>query len=132
MNAVDLPIMAAVVLLALVGLKTGLLRPLSEIGGLIVGVFIAVQRSANLAATLERNIAGDTLHRFAALVAIVIISVVVSRTAAFLIICLLTSLVLGLLDHVAGAVAGAALGVVLAGTSVYLLTRANIGPNRAR
>ena len=43
-------------------------------------------------------------------VAIVIGSVVVSRIAALLIKKLLTTLVLGWLDHVAGAVAGAAVG----------------------
>ena len=130
MNAVDLPIVATVALFALIGLKAGLLRPISGIGGLILGVFIAVQSSADLAAELETNIEGDTLRRTAAFIGIVILTVVASRLAAFLIKKLLATLVLGWLDHVAGAVAGAALGVVLTGTSVYLLTGANIESTR--
>ena len=126
MNAIDLPIVATVVLLALFGLKTGLLRPISGIGGMIVAVFIAVQSSGDLAAALEQSIEGDTVRRITAFVAIVIISVIVSRIAAFLIKRVLKMLALGWLDHVAGAVAGAALGIVVAGTSIYLLTGANI------
>jgi hypothetical protein len=102
--------MATVVLLALIGLQKGLLRPISGIGGLIIGVFLAVQHSLELAVSLEQYIEGDTVRRIAAFVAIVIGSVVVSRIAALLIKKLLTTLVLGWLDHVAGAVAGAAVG----------------------
>ena len=110
MNAVDLPIVVTVALLALLGLKTGLLKPISGIGGLVIGVFVAIQQSAELAASLEQYIEGDNARRIAAFVAIVIITVVVSRIAAFLIKKLLTTLVLGWLDHVAGAVAGAVAG----------------------
>ena len=130
MNAVDLPILAEVVLLALVGLKTGLLKPISGIGGLVVGVLLAVQYSADLAVSLEQHIEGDTVRRTTAFIAIVIGSAVASRISAFLIKKLLATLVLGWLDHVAGAVAGASLGVVLTGTSVYLLIGANIESTR--
>jgi membrane protein required for colicin V production len=129
-NAVDLPIVATVVLLTLLGLKTGLLKPASGIGGLIIGVVIAIQYSAELAVSLEQQIEGYTVRRIVAFAVIVIITVVVSRIAAFLFKRLLKALVLGWLDHVAGAVAGAALGVVVAGTSVYLLIGADIESTR--
>ncbi len=130
MNAVDLPIVATVVLLALIGLKTGLLKPISGIGGLIIGVILAVQYSAELAVSLEQNIEGETVRRIAAFAGIVVISTVASRIAALLIKKLLSSLVLGWMDHVAGALAGTAPGLVLVGTSVHLVTGANIDSTR--
>ena len=53
---------------------------------------------------------------------------VITRIVAVLVKKLLSALVLGWVDHAAGAVAGGILGIVLVGTGVNVLVRADFGP----
>ncbi|MDP6420408.1 MAG: CvpA family protein [SAR202 cluster bacterium] len=130
MNAFDLAIIGTVVGFGLIGLKTGLLKPISGIGGLIVGVILAIQFSAELAVIVEQNIDSETVRRIAAFVAIVIIATMLSRVAASLLKKILNTLFLGWVDNVAGAAAGVALGFAVSGTAVFLLTGADLEPMR--
>ena len=130
MNAADLIILGILVLLALMGLKSGILKPVSGIGGLIVGIILAIRYSAEAATTLENHIDGATLQRIAAFVAIVLVVTIASRLSAVGAKKLLQVLALGWLDHLAGSVAATAVGIVLAGTAVYILIGADFGPTR--
>ncbi len=130
MNALDLAIIGVVVGLGLVGLKAGLLRPISGIGGLIVGVILAIQFSAELAVVVEQNIESETARRIAAFVAIVIVATILSRVAASVLKKILNTLFLGWADNVAGAAAGVGFGFAISGTAVFLLTGADLEPMR--
>jgi len=130
MNVVDLVIIGVVVVLGLLGLRSGLLKPVSGIGGLIIGIILAIQNSAEVATMLTDYIEGDLPSRVAAFGGIVLVTTLVARIAAWMVKKILKTLVLGWVDHVAGAVAGVALGLVLAGTVTYLLTGADLDPTR--
>ena len=62
MNVVDLVFIGLVAFLGLIGLRSGLLRPISGIGGLIIGVILAMQHNAEVVLMLADYIKED-LHR---------------------------------------------------------------------
>jgi uncharacterized membrane protein required for colicin V production len=130
MNALDLVILAVVGLAALLGLQSGILRPVSGTGGLILGVLLAIQHRSRVAVMLIEQIEGDLLREVVAFIAIVLAVIVVTRAAAILFKRLLGVLAIGWMDHAAGALGGAAVGTVLAGTAVFLLTGADIVQTR--
>jgi len=128
MNAADLVIIGTVGLLALMGLKSGLLKPAFGIGGLVLGIVFAIHYSEEFAPLLTEYVEGDRLRSIAAFIGVLISVAVATRILAALIKKLLSALVLGWVDHVAGALGGAVLGIVLVGTVVSLLGRADLGP----
>ncbi|MDP7412596.1 MAG: CvpA family protein [SAR202 cluster bacterium] len=95
MNALDLAIIGTVAVSGLIGLKIGLLRPISGIGGLVVGVILAMQFSAEVAAMVEQNIEGETIRRVAAFVAIVIVVTILARVSASILKKVLNTIFLG-------------------------------------
>ena len=128
MNAADLVIIGTVGLLALMGLKSGLLKPAFGIGGLVLGIVLAIHYSGEAAPLLTEYVEGDRLRSIAAFIGVLISVAVATRILAALIKKLLSALALGWIDNVAGALAGAVLGIVLVGTVVYLLGKADFGP----
>ena len=82
MNGVDLVIVGLVAVLCLIGLRTGLLRPISGIGGLIIGVILAMQHNAEIALMLADYIEGELPRRVAAFGGMVIASATVARLVA--------------------------------------------------
>ena len=119
MNVVDLVIIGVVAFLGLTGLRSGL----------IIGVILAMQHNAEVALMLADYIEGELPHRVAAFGGIVIASATVARLVAWMVKKVLNTPV-GWVDHVAGAAGGAALGLVLAGTGIFLLTGADLDPTR--
>ena len=130
MNAAELIIIAVVGLLSVMGLKLWFLKPASGLGGLILGVIPAVQHSGQVAALLDDYIEAETLRRIAALGSILVFTAVNTRMTADLTKKVLSALVLGWVDHLAGAMAGAFVGIVVAGTAVYILIGADLDPTR--
>jgi uncharacterized membrane protein required for colicin V production len=130
MNVVDLIIIGSVGLIALMGLKSGILRPVTGIGGFILGIMMAFQDSAGIAVVFAEYMDGTMLQRIAAFVSIVLAVAIVMRLVAWLIKKVLSELFLGWVDHAAGAVGGATLGILVAGTLVYLVGGTNIAPAR--
>ena len=128
MNGADLVIIGLVGFLGFIGMKSGLLRPASGIGGLVLGIIFAIQYSGEFAPLLADQIEGERLQSVAAFIGVLIIVAIVTRIVAVLFKKLLSALVLGWVDNLAGAVAGTILGVVLVGTGVNLLVRADFGP----
>jgi uncharacterized membrane protein required for colicin V production len=63
MTVVDLVIIGVVAFLALIGLRSGLLRPISGIGGLIIGVILAMQHNSEVALMLADYIEGELPRR---------------------------------------------------------------------
>ncbi len=121
MNGADFVIIGVVGLLMLVGLKIGVLKALSGIGGIVLGVMIATQQSGEVAVLLEEYIGSDLIRGIAAFAAVVVVVAIATRIVAFLVKKLLSALMLGWTDNIAGAVLGAVVGIFVAGTGVYLL-----------
>jgi membrane protein required for colicin V production len=130
MNVVDFVIIGIVVVIGLIGLRSGLLNQISGIGGLIIGILIAMQYNAEVAAMLVDYIEGDLPSRVAAFGGIVIATTIAAKLAVWMVRKIFRSLVTGWVDRVAGAVGGAALGLILVGTGVFLLTGADLDPTR--
>ena len=130
MNIIDIVIFGSVVLLTVVGMMSGVLKPTSGIGGLILGGILAVNYQAQAATLLVPYVDSDIMRRIAAFVGIVLTAAVATRVFAGLFKKLLSALVLGWADHVAVAVAGAALGTVLVGTIIYVMTGGDLRPTR--
>ena len=59
MNYVDLVIVGAIALFALIGLKSGILGMASGMGGLVLGVVLALQYHGQLSFALEQHVDGD-------------------------------------------------------------------------
>ena len=70
MNALDLIIIGAVGIVALLGLKSGILKPISGIGGFVLGVFLALQNYGEVALLLSEYIEGAMFKNIAAFVSI--------------------------------------------------------------
>ncbi|MCH7745853.1 MAG: CvpA family protein [Chloroflexi bacterium] len=120
MNIVDFIILGAVGLVALLGLKAGFLKPVSGIGGLILGVMVAIQQHGEVAALLVGYIDKELWRNVAGFIAVVLVATLVTRAVAFMVKKLLSALALGWADHVVGAVGGAALGLVIVSTALVI------------
>ena len=130
MNPVDLAIIGTFALPAVMGLRSGILLPASGVAGIVLGVVLAVQYHGPLAFAIADHVEGEAVRRVAAFAGIVLITAMVTRTAATLARRLLSFLRLGWADRAAGAAAGALAGLVIAGTLVFVLTGAHANPVR--
>ncbi len=120
MNWIDLIIAGTVLILALLGLKTGILMPASGLGGLALGIFLSLKYHGAAADVLAQYIEGDIALTVASYAVVVVLVAVATRIAAAVVKKFLSFLVLGWVDHVSGAALGAAVGLVLTGTASYL------------
>lgn len=120
MNVVDFIILGAVILMALMGLKAGFLKPVSGIGGLILGVLVALQMHGEVAALLAAYIDKELWRNVAGFIAVVVVTTILTRAIAIMVKKLLSALVLGWVDHVVGAFGGAALGLVIVSTALFI------------
>ena len=126
MNWIDLIIAGTVLILALLGLKTGILMPASGLGGLALGIFLSLKYHGAAADVLAQYIEGDIALTVASYAVVVVLVAVATRIAAAVVKKFLSFLVLGWVDHVSGAALGAAVGLVLTGTASYLLIGAGL------
>jgi uncharacterized membrane protein required for colicin V production len=122
MNMVDIGIIGFMLVVVVAWFKFGILAPVSKIGGLVIGLLLAVQYHNQLAFALTEQIDGETARRVADFAAIVLGTFIAARIVASFIKKALSLLMLGWADGVAGAVVGFALGAVTLGTVLYLLT----------
>ena len=126
MNWIDLIIAGTVLILALLGLKTGILMPASGLGGLALGIFLSLKYHGAAADVLAQYIEGDIALTVASYAVVVVLVAVATRIAAAVVKKFLSFLVLGWVDHVSGAALGAAVGLVLTGTASYPLIGAGL------
>lgn len=113
MHMADMIIIGAVVAFGLLARKWGILKPATGLGGLVLGVIAAINFSGQVTPLLVEYIDSERLREIGAFAAVVLAVVVGVRVAGVLLKKLLALLVLGWVDHVAGAAAGVVLGIVL-------------------
>jgi len=122
MNLVDLIVLGAIGLVALLGLKSGFVKPVSGIGGMVLGALVALQMYGEVAALLAAYIDKELWRNVAGFIAVLLATTIITRAIAIMVKKLLSALVLGWVDHVAGAFGGAALGLVMAGTAIFIVS----------
>ena len=130
MNVVDLVILSGVGVLALVGLRIGLLKPVSGMGGFVMGAIVAFQFYSEAAVLLEGLIGGAILRNVLAYGSIVLVIAGLSKIVTMMFRSVLSSIFMGWMDRAAGAMGGALIGVAVAGTMVYLISGANVESTR--
>ena len=130
MNIVDLVIVSGVGVLALIGLRTGALKPVSGLGGLVIGAMVAFQLYSEVAVLLEAHIGGAILRNIVAFGSILLVVAGLSKLVMMLFKSFLTSIFMGWMDRAAGAMGGALIGVAAVGTMVYLISGANVESTR--
>jgi uncharacterized membrane protein required for colicin V production len=121
MNWIDWAIVVTFSLLTLLGLKGGLLASATGLGGVILGFALATKFHADLAGVLGGLIAGDTVRNAGAFIAIVVVTTVITRVAARAAKGVLSTLMRGWADRLAGGLAGAGVATVILGTGLYML-----------
>ncbi len=130
MNIVDLVIVSAVGLVALIGLRTGVLKPVSGLGGIVMGAMVAFQLYSEVAALLAGYIEGVILRNVVAYGSILLVVAGLSKLAMILFKSFLSSIFMGWMDRAAGAMGGALIGLAVVGTMVYLISGANVESTR--
>ena len=121
MNWIDWTIVVTFSLLTLLGLKGGLLASATGLGGVILGFALAIKFQADLAGVFSGLVEGDTVRSAGAFIAIVVVTTVITRVAARAGKELLSTLMKGWVDRLAGGLAGAGVAMVILGTFVYML-----------
>ena len=130
MNVVDLVIVSGVGVLALIGLRIGLLKPVAGMGGFVMGAMVAFQLYSEVAVLIEGFVGGAILRNVLAYTGIVLVVAGLSKLVAITFKSFFSSIFMGWMDHTAGAMGGALIGVAVAGTMVYLISGANVESTR--
>ena len=130
MGIVDLVIVCTVGVLAFIGLKIGVLKPVSGMGGIVMGAIVAFQIHSEVAVLLAGYIEGAILRNVVAYAGIVLVVAGISRLVAMLFRSFLSSIFARWMDHAAGAFGGALIGVAAVGTMVFLISGASVESTR--
>ena len=130
MNVIDLVIIGSIGLLALIGLKGGIIRPASGIGGIVLGVVVGLNYQAQMAAMLAPYISGETLPRLLGFAIVAVPAFALVKGAALAVNSAFPRFKTGLVDHVAGALGGLAVGVLLLGTLMHMAGGVDVAPTR--
>ncbi len=113
MNWVDLVIVAIIAWSAFRAFRTGLVRELTALIALIAGIFLAGALSDDLSANLDFLIDDEQTRNLAAFVAIFAGTFIAGQVLSAVLSDVAGMLLLGPLDHIAGAIFGLVQGVLV-------------------
>ena len=114
MNWLDIVIVVMLVVPALIGLKTGVIKILLTVAGVIVGVVLAGRFSTPLGERLT-FISDPGIAKVVAFALILVVVMILAAVAAIMLKKIISALLLGWVNWLAGAVFGLFLGFVLMG-----------------
>jgi membrane protein required for colicin V production len=114
MNWLDIVIAIILVIAILMGLKTGLIKMVISLVGLILAIFLAGRFYVALADKLT-FISSDQVARIAAYVIIFIVVMIIAAIVAWILTKLVSIILLGWLNHLGGAVIGFVIGAIFCG-----------------
>jgi len=115
-------------LLVLVGLKSGIIKPASGVGGVVLGFMIGLNYQAQIASLLAPYISGDVLPRLASLVIAISLTFAIVKGIALAVTMRLPEFKNGIVDHLAGAGGAIVVGLMAMGTMLQLLAGINVAP----
>ena len=113
MNWVDLVIVAIIAWSTFRAFRTGLVRELTALIAVVAGIFLAGALSDDLSANLDFLIEDEQTRDLAAFVAIFLGTLIAGQVISAVLSDLAGMLLLGPLDHIAGAVFGLVQGVLV-------------------
>jgi membrane protein required for colicin V production len=119
MSWLDIVILAVIAVATLMGLRTGIIKAVLSLAGLVIGVALAGRFYLSLSAELT-FIASPSWTKIVAFAIILIGVMVVARVIANLLKRVASALMLGWVDKVGGAVFGLMLGAILCGAILAL------------
>ncbi|MCI0768674.1 MAG: CvpA family protein [Chloroflexi bacterium] len=123
MNWLDGAVMAAAVVMGLLGLKLGLLRAVFMAGGVVAAVILAAQISEPLAAWLTENVRSESLASVIAYGVVFTVVVAVAWFAGWFVGRVMRLLFLGWVDSIGGALLGVGAGLLAGGALIAVLAR---------
>jgi len=121
MNWIDIVLLFVFVVSAIGGAKNGLIKSAISLLALIIGVVFAVRFYPEVGSWLQRFISDQTAARAAAFVTIFLVMVLVGAIASALVGGLASSIGLGWLNKLGGAVFGLAMAAIVFGGILSLL-----------
>lgn len=121
MNWVDFVILALIGIPALLGLKTGLIRAVANLGGIIVGIFLASRFSGQAADLIGIVVKNEDLTGPLGFIAIMAGTLVLAWIAAAFLKRVLSLLLLGWVDKVGGAVFGVVVGSFFVSAIIFVM-----------
>ncbi len=113
MNWVDLVIVAIIAWSAFRAFRTGLIRELTALVAVVAGIFLAGALSDDLAANLDFLVEDEQTRNLAAFVAIFAGTLIAGQVLSAVMSDVAGMLLLGPLDHIAGAIFGLLQGVLI-------------------
>lgn len=122
MNWVDIVIIIFLAVLAILGLKRGLMKSLFPLVGIILGIFLAGTFQGALAEKLS-FIESESVARIAAFAIIVVVVFVAAIIASSVLSRIFSMILLGWVDRLGGALFGLAIAWFISSAVVVLLAR---------
>ncbi len=122
MNWLDIVIIVAIAITALIGLKIGLIKAVLSLVGLIVGVILAGHYYVPLSEQLT-FISQATLAKVVAFAIILIGVMIIAAVLAIVLKWITSVMMLGWVNRIGGAVFGLLLGAILCGAFLALWVR---------
>lgn len=113
MNWVDLVIVAIIAWSAFRAFRTGLIRELTALVAVVAGIFLAGALSDDLSANLDFLIEDEQTRNLAAFIAIFAGTLIAGQVLSSVLSDVAGMLLLGPLDHIAGAVFGLVQGILV-------------------
>lgn len=117
MNGLDIAIVLLILIPGLLGFRRGLLGTIFTLGGVIAGLILARMFNEPVAEVIANFSDNETMQNVGAFVLIIIAAIVVASIAARLVKGVLSMLLLGWVDNVAGGALGVFMGAAI-GTGV--------------
>ena len=126
MNWLDILLIAVVVAGIFAGLKEGLIGAAFMAAGGFIGWLLAGQFGDKVGGLFEDSLSGDTIVTAISYIVIIVVAIVVARTARGIVRPFLTIATLGLsamVDRVGGLALGLVVGLALAGALIVVMAR---------
>lgn len=111
MNWLDIVIIVLIAIPTLIGLRTGVIKSVLSLAGVIIGIILAGRYYATLSERLT-FIPQDNLARIAAFALILIGATIVAGILATLVKWIVSAVMLGWVNHLGGAIFGFVLGAI--------------------
>lgn len=123
MNLLDIILIVGLAIAAFSGLKTGLIKAVISLAGLIVGVILAGQYYDSLSRWLSSYISQQNLAQVVAFAAIIIATLVAASVVASFLQRVISWVMLGWVNRLGGGIFGFLVGAVVLGSLLAILVR---------
>ena len=120
-NWVDFVILATLALPTLAGFRVGLIRVVTGLASIAIGIMLATTFWRQVAALVEPFVTDERLAAFIGYSSIIILTVIAGIVVAFLLRTVLTMLLLGWVDKVGGIAVGFVLGSIIVTAMIFAL-----------